>query len=1440
MSSQTGMTKDSNSSGSQPKDRSSDNDGKSDRPRSGVLRLSSYTKKNKGSTTTPLQQGDPQIKKVSFCGSLPDGRSSILSANTSPGDMDAGDFETNVDFDDLVKVATGAGSPESTNKNETRESQEAMHSKLSRTVVAASSSDFSNKNTFDEEHNSDCKNGFDINDEGKKVQKFEYAEKKSLQESSNDTFKRTDNVEQTGPKNTLLPEIGHTYSSNDDDDLELMDVYAIAASAVAAASGDSHFNESELETTGKYPPYQKESHFGLEANSSHYIKRTGSSSGESNAMYKTIEGYINKKGENATNNQMTSDTDQSYQGNYFDAVTDSDTDGEHSSSYDTSHQPKKPLSYFPPFYLDGMQAYSSTHNLGSGSHEEIYFSDGSRNATVDVIESSEDGDHAHEIFFAGHKNLQDSLVLNEDDNSFHGQMILTDDDESSVENHNMYTFMQRDKLLTKKNSRSSIRNSRATSKNHIVQEQEEQKQKIIEENLNETVLILDSDTKKDDNAVKNTSQDKYDYSLNDSMSSVDNDNAEKITFREKVVDGRNGSHHSKKRSGIKSKSNSRRSVEGNDQAPKQNVSQDLPVVDLSTNNDTLVRSNMKDNLLRASSLSSIKKNHPFRKQNHDRSFSWASGSKIKQTVKTLTPNLIDKVGKPISRRKKKRSVMNRLSIDDCVEDSDDASTLSDYDDDLGEPKGYVPTTFFSPNNDSLESQKRKARSRDDESFPTSLNFSASYLDAIFLKEDIDSISSQSLMMEQKYFLRAVLQLLAERERVGVEADVDDPNTIKTGPLKKSNTKIGSLWKVKYVEVRKGLFSYYENSLSEGKNKGYLLRKNIPLRSNFCKCRALKMKPKSAHGYVFELSVQGGPRRLWMTNTKAERQSWIEAIDKAMIGINMNYYSSPTQFKSKNELSNMSLIAQFRDDCKLFSTVRDTQLESNSKLSYLDAFSTLWGSTICVPLVWIMYQINDPILSSHGKTFSNSYQSLRDVSQKNVSINGFTINKRSAYATERIVGALCRCFLEHDQNHRMMDTLHEDEGDETNFLAARGYDSDRIDEFQAVLFARDILISCNKFQNKECGQACVSLLCDNPNGLLKIHHLSSEEDLSESMKINVSLIPPSSTRWQQNKKPEILPSIFKSYTEDQEVCGWLTTRSKQSKQWKRRYFVLSGWILSYYLHEYPRPHGLRGQLDLTDASIVTSFENNVEKSTTNINGDDSKIKDRNLLEIGVMMKKDKSIERYFRCDDFSSFMIWKESLESATNRSGLKNEQQQEQKQQVTDPINNSDHKNDWKNSTKIVNKTNEESTRITDFAINKQQKSDPSFASSSNIRGSKSNAVSESHNKKGHSSNVHESKKEQQPTRPPMTILTNNESENQPNKKMMRVLSNRFIQSSINASRSNQKESSSSISSIQKQPELKILVSVEYNSISSICDASYQPSTNTPTHNKDDENNTWA
>ena len=87
----------------------------------------------------------------------------------------------------------------------------------------------------------------------------------------------------------------------------------------------------------------------------------------------------------------------------------------------------------------------------------------------------------------------------------------------------------------------------------------------------------------------------------------------------------------------------------------------------------------------------------------------------------------------------------------------------------------------------------------------------------------------------------------------MEANADDPNTIKIGPLKKKSylqrdKRLG--WKIKFVEIRKGMLSYYENSKD---SEGELRRNNLPLRANMCTCRPTQIEKNGNSGFVFELT-----------------------------------------------------------------------------------------------------------------------------------------------------------------------------------------------------------------------------------------------------------------------------------------------------------------------------------------------------------------------------------------------------------------------------------------------------------------------------------------------------------------------------------------------------------------------------------------------------------
>lgn len=101
------------------------------------------------------------------------------------------------------------------------------------------------------------------------------------------------------------------------------------------------------------------------------------------------------------------------------------------------------------------------------------------------------------------------------------------------------------------------------------------------------------------------------------------------------------------------------------------------------------------------------------------------------------------------------------------------------------------------------------------------------------------VSCLNFAMEHRIFLKAILGLLAERDKKATEIGMNDPNTLKSGPLKKASG-VGVGWKVKFVEVRRGMFSYYEDTVSGDKSTASLLRKNLPLDATTCSCRPVKI------------------------------------------------------------------------------------------------------------------------------------------------------------------------------------------------------------------------------------------------------------------------------------------------------------------------------------------------------------------------------------------------------------------------------------------------------------------------------------------------------------------------------------------------------------------------------------------------------------------------
>ena len=121
--------------------------------------------------------------------------------------------------------------------------------------------------------------------------------------------------------------------------------------------------------------------------------------------------------------------------------------------------------------------------------------------------------------------------------------------------------------------------------------------------------------------------------------------------------------------------------------------------------------------------------------------------------------------------------------------------------------------------------------------------------------------ADDLAVEHRIFLRAILDLLTEREHhlaLHAAADSTSSNAIKIGYLRKASRRIKGLWKTKFVEIRKGIFSYFDATSKQNHYPHHphqlfgsmltsrssstvqqLARKDIPLRTSTCTCRAIK-------------------------------------------------------------------------------------------------------------------------------------------------------------------------------------------------------------------------------------------------------------------------------------------------------------------------------------------------------------------------------------------------------------------------------------------------------------------------------------------------------------------------------------------------------------------------------------------------------------------------
>ena len=478
-------------------------------------------------------------------------------------------------------------------------------------------------------------------------------------------------------------------------------------------------------------------------------------------------------------------------------------------------------------------------------------------------------------------------------------------------------------------------------------------------------------------------------------------------------------------------------------------------------------------------------------------------------------------------------------------------------------------------------------------------------------------------------LKSTVQLLRSNSNDNFQSSV----VIKAGPLMKASY-LGN-WKLKYVEIVRGKFTYFNDrhhvSSSDRQRQDSVPReKNIRLIADHYSCRIIELESK----FAFELTY-GERKRIWITHTRDELHGWMRAIHEATIGRSVtrsdNFFEYQYFSNKKNNDKQRNIIpptSHYKDSMEKFLTCQKGFRSAQSKETYIEYIeilsSSCQSSSFCIPVEWVkahFYTRNKANeIERNRKSNGTSQAFIEDVLatsvkqlRKDLQRDVVHIDERvyqggdedTSMCMELIIGGLAQSIMEKDE-------------------ASSCSSSSRITEIQAIAFARDILLACNRTRSGGDMFFTIQALCAQPDLVVVCPRSVNATDSPLSIHVknlcNVS------------RKLSLNPFNLN------EKAAWVYTRTSVDRQWQKSYCILSGegLLFSFYAHELPKPHKLRGQILLDGA--VTGVNKNIQREKS--------ISDNTSGFVLYICSADRSKEVHLNFENEDELFSWQRCLNRA--------------------------------------------------------------------------------------------------------------------------------------------------------------------------------------------------